>query len=226
MKHYFKLFIATALIHVLSQPLHAANKQGQERSPWYFAPVIGISQLSDLTATADNVFGSTGDAEVGIDSGFIAGIAAGYQYDQNWSGELGWEYRTNDSAVMLPNGTLFSEGNYASNSFSLTGKYAFANQRNWQPFVGLGLVWLQEIDVDLETDGQEFSYSSNSDIGFQLLGGINYQLSDSVELEGALRYSSIQDIELKPEAGGDTQGAFADIDYQPLSFQLALKYRF
>ncbi len=219
MSSYFRAFL---MVGALAMPFCDAS--AEDRPKWYVAPLLGLSQMSDIDVDARGVFGSSGTTEVSLGSAFLAGVSLGYRFTDQWSSEFAWEYRTNDSSTVLPNGRQFEEGNYASNTFSLNGKYAFSSGTRWQPFIGAGLIWVQEVDIDLESHGQEFSYSADGDVGFQLLGGASYRLSDAFELEAALRYSSISGIDLSPEEGA--QGQFMNVDYKPVSAQMALKYWF
>ena len=224
MNIYFRTLLIISLVSV---SINQAKADSQSR--WYIAPVFGLSQLSDVDAQANDVFNTSGKTEISLDSGFLAGAALGYSHNERWSTELGWEYRSNASSLTLPNGQQFEDGNYASNTFFLNGKYEFSktgrtNGPKWRPFVGAGLVWVQEVDIDLESQEQEFSYSASGDLGFQVLGGVIYRLNDALDLEAALRYTAISGIDLEPEQRA--QGDFSNLEYKPISAQLALKYRF
>lgn len=191
---------------------------------WFVRPVLGLSNLSDLSVTADNVAGATGETQIALDSGFAAGLGVGYQYNDNLAVEIAWEFRSNDSVVSLSNGVEFQDGNYASNTFFLNGLYYFDSSSKWRPYVGAGLAWIQEIDIDLEAQGQELSYSADGDVGFQAFAGLGYELSDRLELSGELRYLDIGDFDLSAEPG--TTGQLLGLDYSPSSLSLALRYKF
>ena len=215
-------FIKTAITASLLLPL-TAHAQDTDEQGWYLKPLLAISQLSDQTGTTSGVGMVNGAADVQLDGGFASGLNLGYSYGNNWAAEIGWEYRSNDSEVTLADGQRFSEGNYASNSFFLNGIYSFNSSSSWQPYVGAGLSWVQEIDIDLETAGSELSYSGDGDSGFQVFAGIDYQLDSRWSVLGEVRYSSISDVEL---SGENTMGSFSGLDYNPVSLQIGLKYRF
>jgi outer membrane autotransporter protein len=210
--------IATALLLPVTAQAQESNDQG-----WYLKPLIAISQLSDQTGTTFGIGAVDGSADAQISGGFASGLNIGYSYNEHWSAELGWEYRSNDSEVSLADGQRFTEGNYASNSFFLNGIYSFDSSRSWRPYLGAGLSWIQEIDIDLETAGSELSYSGDGDSGFQLFAGLDYQFDSRWSVLGEVRYSSIGDIEL---IGENTSGTFTGLDYNPVSFQIGLNYRF
>ena len=83
--------------------------------------------------------------------------------------------------------------------------------------------WVQEIDLDSETADAERSFSDSGSVGFQLMAGADYKLSERFYLTGELRYTSNVGIDLSEEGGS---GAVTDIDYQPITVGLGIGYRF
>lgn len=199
------------------------NTQIAAAEGWLLKPYFGMSQLSDTDGAISNVDSQTGTADISIDSGFVAGMAVGYRYNDNISAEFAWEYRSNDSETTLNNNTTVTEGNYASNTFALNGYYHLSSSSVWQPYLGLGLSWVQEIDIDLEQTGSELSYSGNGDIGVVFTAGVSRTLSDDWELFGELRYSRISDIDLEGEG---TPGSFSGLDYKHSTLQLGVSRYF
>ncbi len=191
---------------------------------WFVRPYVGLSQMSDLSSDFSDIDGLSGDADIDLDTGFTAGIGVGYRYSENLAAEFGWEYRSNDSETLLAGTSEFDDGNYASNIFYLNGHYLFARSGSWQPYLGGGLTWVEEIDIDLERGGNELSYSGDGDIGYQVFAGVNYDLGDSWRLQSELRYGSITDIDLDGEAGDP--GGFDGIDYETTTLQFGVVYDF
>lgn len=208
------LFITTAQI---------SEAQTDEKGYWYLKPTLGYSQLSDTSATATAVSLSDGPAEIQTDGGFSAGAILGYQYSKRWASEIGWEYRSNDSQVNLSDNRLFPDGNYASNSFFVNGIYSFETSGKWKPYAGLGMVWIQEVDIDLEGLGPELSFSGDGEIGIHGLLGVGYRLSQQWSFTGELRVSRFDEMQL---VGEGNLGSFKGLDYNPTSFQLGLRYDF
>lgn len=195
-----------------------------DQSRWYLSAHTGLSQLSDTNGQTTDVSSVDGNATVDLNSGFLAGMAIGYQYNKNWAAEIAWEYRTNDSETILADGTVFNEGNYASNIFFVNGIYTFARDSVWEPYVGFGLGWVQEIDLDLEDENGEISFSGNGNVGAQLLAGMSYRYSEDWSLYGELRYSNFGKNDLDGE--GIASGEIRDLEYTPLTFELGVSYRF
>ncbi len=214
---YNKLIAAAGLLILTSAPVAAEDN-------WFVRPYVGLSQMSDLDSDFSDIDSLSGDAEIDLGSGFTGGIGVGYNYTDNFAVEFGWEYRSNDSEVVLADSSEFDDGNYASNIFYLNSHYRFAPNGDWRPYVGAGLTWVEEIDIDLERGGDELSYSGDGDVGYQLFAGVDYRINPEWTLQGELRYGSITGIDLEGESGDP--GQFEDIDYETTTLQLGLVYEF
>lgn len=213
-----KQLCLTASLIILSAPVMAAKDN------WFVKPYIGLSQMSDLSTDFANIDSLNGVANVDLDNGFAAGIGLGYRYTQNLGVEVGWEYRSNDSKVNLSNLSVFDDGNYASNLFYLNGQYSLNKKGKFQPYFGGGLTWAQEIDIDIERNGAEQSFSSDGDMGYQLFAGVNYDLGKKLSFQSELRYGKIADIDLEAEQANS--GKFNNMDYETTSLQMGLVYDF
>lgn len=221
MKNYppilVKLVAITIVLFILGlQPAHADH--------WYIKPNVGLSQMSDLGPSVTDISGITGPIQVNLDSGFNAGISLGRLFDNNVSVELGWEYRSNSSETILTAAEVFPDGNYAASSFFLNSAYFFETANNWRPYVGAGLVWLQEVDIDLERNGNELSYSDGGQTGLQFFVGVDYKFNSSWSAQLEARLVRVNDISLTGEEGAI--GNFSKLNYRPSGLQLALKYTF
>ena len=215
--HKTGLLIPAALLALIAAPAMAEDN-------WFVRPYLGLSQMSDIDGDFEDIEGLSGKAEVDLETGFTGGLGIGYRLSDEFAVEFGWEYRSNDSEVLLAGREEFDDGNYASNIFYLNGHYHFAPSGNWRPYVGAGLTWIEEIDIDLERDGEELSYSGDGDTGYQLFAGIDYALSPGWVVQSELRYGSITGIDLDGESGDP--GSFDGIDYQTTTLQLGLVYAF
>ena len=204
--------------------IHLQAPQVLADESWFLRPYIGLSQMSDLDADFADIDGMSGDADVDLDTGFTGGLGLGYRFDESWAVEFGWEYRSNDSSTTLNGTSEFDDGNYASNIFYLNGHYFLEARGSWQPYVGAGLTWVEEIDIDLERNGEEQSYSGDGDVGYQVFAGVNYELNSEWQLQSELRYGSITDIDLKGESGDP--GEITGIDYETTTLQVGLVYQF
>jgi hypothetical protein len=74
----------------------------------------------------------------------------------------------------------------------------------FRPYVGAGLGYVQEIDIDLKNvGGVETSYSQDGEIAYQLIAGTSYGLTENWDLTADVRYMRVDSINLKREAGGN-----------------------
>lgn len=215
--HRTGLLIITALLGAATAPAMAEER-------WFVRPYLGLSQMSDTDSDFEDIEGLSGKADIDLDTGFTGGLGIGYRLNDKIAVELGWEYRSNDSAVSLAGREDFDDGNYASNIFYLNGHYRFARDGDWRPYIGAGLTWIEEIDIDLERNGEELSYSGDGDTGYQVFAGIDYALGPRWLLQSELRHGSITGIDLDGESGDP--GSFDGIDYETTTLQLGLVYEF
>ena len=207
----------------LTNPALAQTQESDNDNGWFARAWGGYSSLSDTSGSAASFEGGSGSVDVSLDGGFTAGLGAGYRYNKRLAVELAWEYRSNDSETSFADGAIFNEGNYASNAFFLNGYYFLDRRGSWEPYVGAGLIWLQEVDIDLEGNGPEQSFSADGDTGLQVFVGTNYRINDRWQAHGELRYGSVTGIDL---TGENTEGTLSDFDYEPLTLQLGVSYSF
>ena len=207
-------------IIVIALGASCANVQAEN---WYVQPQLGVAFLSDREGVASATDGVDGPWDIQTDSGFLAGIEFGYQVSKQVRVGLQWEYRTNDSDTVIDGGTTFS-GNLASNIFYLNGYYDFAIDGGFTPYVGAGLGYIQEIDIDLETGDLESSYSGDGEVGFQFIAGVSYPLSKRLNVNVEARYANFSGIDFEGEE--NAIGTVSDIDYSPYSLAVGISYRF
>ena len=192
---------------------------------WYVKLYSGTSTLSDQSAEQTDVASAGASGKIKNDSGFMAGGSVGYNYTNNLSVELAWDYRSNDSKTNFSDGSRFNDGDFASNIFFVNGRYTFdpVAKTNLRPYIGGGFGYVEEIDVDLKFGGVERSYSKNSEMAYQFMAGITYPLTEKIDLDAGLRYVRVDNIKLKGESDS---GELRKVDYDPLSLAVGLSYKF
>lgn len=89
-------------------------------------------------------------------------------------------------------------------------------------YAGIGLVYLQEIDIDFEAGGRETSFETD-DIAFQLKFGGRYDLSDRWFIEGGAAYLAASGIEMEFPAD---RSQTIESDYNHWSASLGIGWRF
>lgn len=219
-KKSFMFFSAFLVFNFVSNPALA-----DDTGKWYGKIYGGSSILGDQTIKQTGVAaaGATGKNE--NDSGMTLGGALGYNYTNNTSVELAWDYTSNDTSNKFSDGTNFNEGNFASSIFFLNGRYTFdpIMQTKLRPYSGAGIGYVEEIDIDLETGGVENSYSKSGEFAYQVMTGVTYPLSEKFDLDAGVRYMRIDGINLKREGG---TGELRNVDYDPLLLNVGVSYKF
>ena len=209
------LFVHTVL---LALPTQSIAEGGQ----FFVKPFFGLSSLSDTDGFVSGPGLVNGNIDVEVDDGYVTGLGFGYRYNANFASEIALEYRTNEVASTLSKVETFEEGDFSSLTFFVNGYYFFDSNSAWTPYLGGGIGWVEEIDIDLERSGVEQSLSA-SETAFQLMGGVEYQISEAWRLNTELRYSTVSGVDVD---GEDLDAEITGLDYNPLTLQVGFSYSF
>jgi len=201
------------------------NLLAQESKPenslknFYIKPYGGFIGIQNTTPTFQQDNTST-KIEVETGFGINTGISLGYSFSENFFAEIGWEYKTNE--ISVKNNDLKTNGDYASNFIFLNGLYNLNTKGNFIPYVGLGTALIQEIDIDLSTNGNT-SFSNSGNFGFQGIIGLDFNFSERWALNWEAKYISFGSLELDNEMN---DSSISNIKYNPFIFNIGIKYRF
>ena len=190
----------------------------------YYATIYG--QVSQLRSTTFNEIGNAGfgsGLKADFGSGFGLGGDIGYRYGNGWAAEVEWNLRRHDvKSVKKGNATLVNDGDFASSILFVNGLRRFVSpDRSWIPFVGLGVGWVQEIDIDLDSSATKRAWSDQGKIAMQLIGGAEFKLNDSWRLVADVRVLRLGGVELPAESG--VTGRLNKPNYNPVSVQLGVR---
>jgi outer membrane protein W len=225
-KSRWSLLIAPAFIGAsgLAMAEDGMGNQGRFFGKLYGGPSLLGNQKIQQTGVA--AAGATSDAS--FDTGYAFGGAAGYYFTENLATELAWDYRNNSlDKADFGGGTNFAEGDYASNIFFLNGYYHFnpVMASKFRPYLGAGIGFVEEIDIDLKAaGGAETSYSQSGKIAPQLIAGTSYALSKDWDLNADVRYMKVSGIDFKDEKGGVAK--LKNVDYDPVTLTVGITYKF
>jgi outer membrane protein W len=152
---------------------------------------------------------------------YIPNGRSGYRYGNGWAAELAWDYRSHD--LKRIDGVTVS-GDFASTTAFLNGYYRFQKVGAVRPFVGAGVGYVTEIDMDLSRGGSEQEYSRRGGLATQAIVGGEVDLSDRWSVSADLRWTQMGSGTFKstnPDAslGGKPK-------YQPTSLNVGVTYRF
>lgn len=203
-----------------SLPLVAAA----DDSRWYVTADVGMNVLgSEDLAYRDGA--ASGSAEADFDPSFAGGGTVGWRLNDRWRLEGEVMYRRNEmDDLTLPGVGASTGGDFASLSLGASALYDFDlfDSENVTTFVGAGVVFVQEIDIDFEIGAQETSFETD-DIGFQVQFGARYDFGERWFLDTRVRYLALSGVEM--EFPADTS-RIVESDYAPLTVTAGIGYRF
>lgn len=195
----------------------------------FYATIYG--QFSRISASNLNESGTLGAgnglrAEFGRGAGFGGDI--GWRYGNGWAAEVEWNYRRHAlDALRQGSVPLARDGDFASNILLINGLRRFASGGGWTPYLGVGIGWVEEIDIDITpgSGGAERGYSSGSKAVLQLTAGVEYALTPPWRLTADARWLRAGSVRLDNEAG-NPGGSIGPLRYNPLSVQFGVRYSF
>jgi hypothetical protein len=215
--------LGAASILAAAVTFSACDVAANEKRGFYTNLYLGPSGLLSTDLTESRTQGGTASGSASFDPGFGFGGAVGYRYGNGWAAELAWDYRRHGLKRL---GGTSVDGDFASNTFFLNGYYRFAKWGVVRPFVGAGLGWAQEVDIDIKRNGRELSYSRSGGVAFQGILGGEIDLSANWSLVGDVRAMGVSTGSFKAEDSSAGGRITRDPNYVPVSINLGLSYRF
>ena len=166
--------------------------------------------------------GAIANGDASFDFGWMAGGAVGYRFANDWSVDLEMTYRTNDVDRITAPGVSIDQGDFSSLGVLANVRYYLPTDMPLRPYVGVGVGWIEEIDIDLGASDAENSFST-SGVGAQALIGAEYALTDrlSLDVEGRYFRSFADDFDSENAAG-----IRYDADYDRFEALFGLTWRF
>ena len=192
---------------------------------FYASADVGIGTLGSQTLEYDDGNNLT-SVNTDFDASFTGGGLFGYRVNNRWSIEGGITYRRNEfEDVDVPGLGSFSEGDFASLSYAVSALYHFniGESGKFSGYAGPGLVYVQEIDIDFETDsGDELEFDTD-DAGWQFKLGGRYDLSDRWFADASATYMAADGIKMRGTA--DNSQTISS-DYNHWKFAVGVGWRF
>lgn len=130
------------------------------------------------------------------------GAVFGREFDGRWRLEGEFRYRTNEFAsVDLPGGSRIDDGDFSSGALGLNAYWLFRDpSAAWRPFVGVGMAWMEEIDLDLAESPVDGSYSGDG-TAWQLMGGVSWMPFERWSFDFEVRYLDAGSVTMDAERG-------------------------
>jgi len=221
--HLRRLLGPVALLIVASATRPVAAQELDDR--WYATASVGFGNLSSSSLTYDDG-GSPSSADADYETSFAGGGTIGYRFANRLSVEGEIMYRRNDlEPIDVPGLGSFTEGDFASLGFGVNALYNFelGSSGKFTGYVGPGIVWLQEIDIDFDRNGeQEISFESD-DTAFQFKFGGRYDFSDRWFADAAATWLSASSVTMELPAD-ESQTITSDYAHWTLQFGLGLRF--
>lgn len=200
----------------------------EESHDFYAKLYGGATVMSDKKFDQTGVSGVAAGARgtTSLDAGWGFGGAVGYNLNNNISTELAWDYMTNGATTTFTDGTkLDGDGDFSSSILFVNGIYKFdpITRHNIRPYLGAGVGYVDEIDLDTKKNGVETSYSTDGEFAWQAIAGVEYPINTKWSLNADARYVNAVGLELKNEAG---TGTLKNVDYNPTSLMFGVTYNF
>ncbi|MEM6381236.1 MAG: outer membrane beta-barrel protein [Pseudomonadota bacterium] len=138
--------------------------------------------------------------------------------------ELGYSDFTVERHVAGGVGLAGSTGDTTA-LFGAVNAYVDAELGQWRPFAGIGL-GIADVTFDQHGAAGPGIVMDDSDNAFlwQVSGGLGYDLTENLTLEGLVRYQSIMDVELTSTPASGSVGSSTDLS--STSAQVGLRYGF
>ena len=232
MKH--KLLFAAAAAALLA-PTMAPGTAFAQDSGVYLKGQIGYGVTEDATfGSDDSVRGGatfTGDVAGGGDVAY--GVGLGYDFGENWRIEGEYNSLFTDFGTIAGQPSSFAK--LRTNAYMANLLYDFSDFGRFQPFVGAGIGLIESnlsasahdfaIGTNLVdnpaciTTNTNFSFGASSceiddsenDLGWQLLAGLGYNITDNLSWDTHYRYVNVGDVRTE----GDYTEFAIDPDTRP-----------
>ena len=189
---------STSTLAVLAIGCLACTGVRAQDSRWYATADIGIGSLGSQTLTYDDGTGGM-SADADFSASFAGGGSIGYRLGNGLGVEGEIMYRRNELEPLdLPGLGDFTGGDFASLGFGVNLLYHFGidSLPKLDAYAGLGFVYLQEIDIDFDTAGeQEISFETD-DTAWQARIGAVYDVTDRWFVDGSVNYLAASDIRM------------------------------
>ncbi len=168
---------------------------------WYVSLFGGASFLQEFDITYTDS-GTAGMSDTGTDAGFIVGGAVGMEINPNMRAEVEVSYFKNDvDKLSYP---------YFSQVFSASGDVSSVNLManvwfdidmggGFTPYIGGGAgVGFVDASAAFPDPPNNYDEYSGSDVGFafQVGGGVQYGLTETIGLDLGYRYRGVMDVTL------------------------------
>jgi opacity protein-like surface antigen len=183
----------------------------------------GASLLQDSDMTIEIPGVGQIPAELEFDPGWLAGVAAGFEFDSGFAVEGEFTFRQNGvDQERLLGGIIPIDGFIRSYALMANGYYRLDTGTIFTPYVGAGAGGAL-LSIDADSVGGNFR-DSDFAFAYQAMGGVAADITPRVSAGLEYRYFATAGQEFTDSAGGGT--VTVDPDYSTHNILVTLTYRF
>jgi opacity protein-like surface antigen len=202
----------------LSPP--AASAQGLFDNPALYIKGFGGATFQQDT-DADLYFGGSrfASGDIDFDTGYTVGVAFGATVAPNISVELEYAYRNSDVSNFELNGVSIDGGSSRADALMLNALYTLDGMGatgQWRPYFGGGV---GTANVRIGPSGE--SVSRDWIWAYQLIGGVAYDLTPQLSLNGEVRWFGTEGGRFDSGGGGSLKA-----DWNTVDLLVGATYRF
>lgn len=178
--------------------------------------MLGSTRLAESRDALPTLSG-----KASFDGGIGLGGAIGQRYGNGWAAEVAWDYRSHDLKRI---GGERVSGDFASTAVFINGYYRFQKVGMIRPYVGGGVGYATEIDMDVSRDGAEQEYSRRGGLALQAILGGEMELTERWSVSADVRWMRLGSGSFKStNAGAELSG---NPKYQPTALHVGVAYQF
>ncbi len=165
-----------------------------------FSGGVGQTSDSDISGTGIN-------SSAEFETGAVASISVGYEYDSGWRNEIELGSRWSD-ADSISNSA--ASGDVRALSAMLNGYYDLSTDGPFSPYVGLGLGAAKVKANSLSPVAATSINDTDTALAYQGIVGMSYQVSQGMAFNADYRYFSTRDLDFNTGNGTAVSQQYAN----------------
>jgi len=204
MQKLFEITTSAAIVVVL---LLGSAANAYDQGDWLLR--VGVGNVDPKSSNGDVVT---------VDSGTALVFNGTYFFTPNLGFEILAASPFSHDIKLADGGAKVGETKHLPPTFSLN--YHFDTNSAFKPYVGAGLNYTLFFDEDTEGDLSDFSLSLDDSIGFAAQLGADFDVSDTMFMNVAIRW-----IDINTDAELDGVGV-EEVEIDPLVYSLTVGWKF
>jgi len=179
-----------------------------QAADYYASAAYGINDQFDLD---DNLY------DLDSDTGNYGSISFG-KYFREVRVELEYSYTDAD---IDSNNASNDKGEVETKALFINGFHDFETNNKFKPYLGAGIGWMN-VDVEYKQSGIELIDDDDNIFTFQVIAGVGYDITDSLNIFAQARYRNGEDSEVK----SNLLSTKIDIEIESYIYDIDIKYSF